>query len=210
MGIFSFFARNDNSEALSQPEVDLTIDNMCSQVEYLQAELLRATNLCELANKQFDDFRKQIEKYKSEAQNLKKTNADLWTRLEARNVRLIELNEAQRWLDAERLKRITVSQESLAFEEEAIKNGLAVRALTKSNPSLPNNVQSLEEAASLPAQPFVILLVDGDQYSVWLVTFSYATMLTLAVRRSPHEAGDRCRSRHCPVALDRDLEVHPY
>ena len=167
MGILSFLTRNDNIEAApSDPEINLTVEDMCSQVEYLQAELLRATNLCELANQQFDEFRKQIEVYKSEALGLRKANADLGAKLVARKGQLIELNEAQRWLDAERLKRITVSHESLAFEEEAIKNGLAVRAVMKSNQSVPKSVPSLEEAACLHSQPFVMLLVDGDQYTV--------------------------------------------
>ena len=162
MGLFSFF--NPAPSSTQGVEEKPTVEDICDHFQWLQSELDRvqseydrAAALCAQANQQFTQYRKEIT-------TLRQANTDLSARLAARDEHFVELREAQYWLDVEKLKRIHVSKDALAFEEEAVRNGLRLKALEQGR-SLPMG-KSLEEVAQLRPQPFVVMLIDGDAYQV--------------------------------------------
>ena len=156
-------------------------EEIVNRIIDLQANLKRAEDLCEQANKKFAEYRNEIQRLKARNDQLEKTvnsneqefSAKLCGSTLRRNPiqepvgALSELRHARRQLDEERLKRIEANHQALTFEEHVVRRDLEIRAFKETKlRDLEPRSKSLEQLALLPSQPFVVMLIDGDSYKV--------------------------------------------
>ena len=156
---------------------ELSIDEICDSVEDLQARLHQAEELCAQANIRFDNYRTQISNLEDSLKKLKEKNTNLQKQLADKNKlgtkskakdgpTRAKLRLKQSESDQETLKRTAATREALRHEESVVKNQLEIRKHEDSNNMAVSEEERLDQLALLPCQPFIIMLVDGDSYSV--------------------------------------------
>ncbi|KIX02225.1 uncharacterized protein Z518_08164 [Rhinocladiella mackenziei CBS 650.93] len=164
----------------------MDFDAIADQVEALQHELSYAYELCEQANLQFDKYRVDIHELKTTLANERNAKANLQHQLTTERSHNVVLR-TQIHQDKLELKRCRVIATQLQARLNAESDSLA--SMTKHARTMESRMvdaqfeldylkcatkieQPLHTPAAqnpdtpLPAQPFVVVLVDGDAYSV--------------------------------------------
>ena len=178
--------RRDRKPRSALVDKPLNFEGIADKVESLQRDLAFAHELCEQANLQFDKYRAEINGLKTTVAKQQNVISTLKTGLKAEKSRSAHLQaryqEGQ--IEMKKLRSVASRSQERAKVEEAALNSMArhVRALEQQYADtqfdleylkcVTNAEQLLEQPANpdptvpLPAQPFVVVLVDGDAYRV--------------------------------------------
>ncbi|KAL2417858.1 hypothetical protein ABEF95_002185 [Exophiala dermatitidis] len=175
----------DGKTETSSPDELLDFETIADRVEALQQELAYAHHLCEQANLQFDKYRTDLHELKQSVATLQNENEVLRCQLameRERNMRYrAQIQEDQDTIKSQkvlvtqlqaRLNTETTSLHAMAkhartleqrlidakFDLEYLKCTTDAEQQSNISPS----TQNLD--VPLPAQPFVVVLVDGDAY----------------------------------------------
>jgi hypothetical protein len=176
-----------NASEYGQTPVEHTdFETLADRVEELRYELDRARDLCEQANLEFDKYRIEIHRLKctldaerdacSKAHKLLTRETDRNKELQNRERNLqislrretVSNSQLQARLNTETTSLKAMTRHARALEEKLIDTQLDLEYLkctTNVEPPLHPTV-ALDNHAPLPAQPFVVVLVDGDAYNV--------------------------------------------
>ncbi|EXJ93885.1 hypothetical protein A1O1_02278 [Capronia coronata CBS 617.96] len=180
----------DEDEEVYQPESMSPVDaldfgTIADRVEALQQELAYAYDLCEQANLQFDKYRIDVRELKETMAALQVVNEELQYQLgkekdnslryQAQIERDQVMIKSQRMLVTQLQARLSTETSSLramtkharTLEQRMVDTQFDLEYLkctTNAEQRLINPPNIQNEDAPLPAQPFVVVLVDGDAY----------------------------------------------
>ena len=178
---------------------DMNFETLADKVGELRAKLDWAYELCDQANLQFDKYRTEAYELKksleserdasTKAHKLLTKERNLNAQLQAQNKNLhiglrkgtVLASQLQARLNTEAASSRAMTKHARATEEKLIDTQLDLEYLkctTRVDP--PNHALVVNKDAPLPAQPFVVVLVDGDAYKVGLnACLQSAGVLTL-------------------------------
>lgn len=177
------------AESPETPSADdfLNFETIADKVEALQEELAYAYHLCEQANLQFDKYRLDIHDLNEYVAALEKANENLQHQLAAEKERTVKyraqihqdqvtikgqkalVTQLQARLDTETASLHAMTKHARSLEQRMIDTQFDLEYLkcTTSAEQQPVSAsQNQSQDAPLPAQPFVVVLVDGDAYKV--------------------------------------------
>lgn len=178
-------AEDDVAQGSSNPlDISFDFESLADQVEDLRRKYAEAVDSCEQANLQFDKYRTEMNELKKSLEaernacikahkllakqtetnkQLQAQNKNLQTRLQRETM----LNsQIQAKLHTETAALQAMTKHARSQEEKLIDTRLDLEYLkcTIVEP-LPDPAVMLRNDAPLPAQPFVVVLVDGDAYN---------------------------------------------
>ncbi len=181
----------DNDGGSDRPASRSAIDDMdfeaiADKVENLQLELAYAYDLCEQANLQFDKYRVQLQDLKQDLGTERASNAILKDMLsqERKNSAMLKAQfnfanqevKRQRVLASQlqaRLNTETASLNAMTKHARAVENRFVETQFDLEYLKCTTDAEKLSQAPTIqskdspiPAQPFVVVLVDGDAYLV--------------------------------------------
>ncbi|KIW66436.1 hypothetical protein PV04_05771 [Phialophora macrospora] len=172
------------SEDGQTPVEHIDFATLADRVEELRYELDRARDMCEQANVEFDRYRIEIHRLKctldaerdasAKAHKLLMREIDRTKELQNREKNLqislrretLSNSQLQARLNTETASLKAMTKHARTQEEKLIDTQLELEYLkctTSVEPPLDPTV-ALDQHAPLPAQPFVVVLVDGDAY----------------------------------------------
>ncbi|KIW61025.1 hypothetical protein PV05_01192 [Exophiala xenobiotica] len=179
----------DNDGGSDRPASRSAIDDMdfeaiADKVENLQLELAYAYDLCEQANLQFDKYRVQLQDLKQDLGTERASNAILKDMLsqERKNSAMLKAQfnfanqevKRQRVLASQlqaRLNTETASLNAMTKHARAVENRFVETQFDLEYLKCTTDAEKLSQAPTIqskdspiPAQPFVVVLVDGDAY----------------------------------------------
>ncbi|ETI27295.1 hypothetical protein G647_09485 [Cladophialophora carrionii CBS 160.54] len=175
------------------PVEHIDFSTLAHRVEELRYELDRARDICEQANLELDKYRTEIHRLKctldaerdacSEAYKLLMREKDRNKELQNRNRNLqnslkgettASNSQLQARLNTETASLKAMTKHARILEEKLVDTQLDLEYLkcttSVDHPSTPT--VALNNHAPLPAQPFVVVLVDGDAYN-WASDISH-------------------------------------
>ena len=195
MGLASWFSYPDTEsykdDGAAQPasgptDLTLNFDSIVERVQTIKRDLAYAEELCDQANLQFAKYRVEIEELKKSLSTERSSNAVLKEMLSVERKNCATLREKAS-VDKQDLKRqrVTTSQLQARLDTEtASLNAMTKHArvieqqyaeaqfdleylkCTADADRLTQNPLIENKDAPLPPVPFVLVLVDGDAYSV--------------------------------------------
>lgn len=165
-------------------DMDFDFESLADQVEEMRTKYARAMDMCEQANLQFDKYRTEIYELKRslelegdaciKAHKLLAKQTESNKQLQAQNKNLqtsirreaTQNSHLQAMLNAETAALRAMTKHARSQEEKLIDTRLDLEYLkcTTMEP-LPDPAAVSSNDAPLPAQPFVVVLIDGDAYN---------------------------------------------
>ena len=203
-------------EGEGPPGEHMDFSLVAQKVEELCYGLERARDMCEQANLQFDKYRMEIAGLKqrleierdacmkAHKQVFRENNENAQLRGQCRNLQIALKRETvlnsqlQARLATETASLRAVTKHARTQEEKLIDTQLDLEYLrcTKGDESTPTTTV-INNDAPLPAQPFVVVLIDGDAYQVSSSNKFGSRILTTDTVGSRHRT-ERHLPRHRP------------
>lgn len=197
--------QNDIPANLS-PIVDMTFDDIATQLDFFRSEYIRATKLCQEANDRFSQYRQEIKELRQHVRDEIFANDNLQVALDIERkghdnlkkqrqsdqleIKLLKqsVKQHQKQLKDERSARSGLNDYISCLEEQITSQALETKSWLSIDETAQTSLSTMQSDATLLPQPFVVVLVDGDAYSVsfpFHITHISHLILTVVSRSVP-------------------------